>query len=89
MVAEQTAADNGAHSGVDQRTQLTAGEGVGHGNGDGDADGEGAPGGAGEEGDHGARDEGHRQEQGGVIQLSQTPSRKSAAPMDLVMVLMQ
>jgi hypothetical protein len=25
----------------------------------------------------------------GVIQLSQTPSRKSAAPMDLVMVLMQ
>ena len=65
MVAEQTAADNGAHSGVDQRTQLTAGEGVGHGNGDGNADGEGAPGGAGEEGDHRARDEGHRQEQGG------------------------
>ena len=65
MIAEQTAADNGAHSGVDQRTQLTAGEGVSHGNSNGNADGEGAPGGASEERDHGARDEGHRQEQGG------------------------
>ena len=55
MVAEQTAADNGAHSGVDQRTQPAAGEGVGHGNGDGNADSEGAPGGAGEEGDQALR----------------------------------
>ena len=88
VIAEQTAADYRSHSGIHQNTQLIAGERVGHGDSQGDADGKRSPRGAGEERDDGAYHECDREEQG-VIQPAVISKMKSAAPMDLVMVLMQ